>query len=79
MGNLQCNGKRDSDHEQVSVILTEKSRKTNYTKKKIAYITVVGRRNNIFKLFSIEDINCNKVAFGMAVLASFRGRNLHNL
>jgi len=35
MGNLQCNGKRDSDHEQVSVILTEKSRKTNYTKKKL--------------------------------------------
>jgi hypothetical protein len=33
MGNLQCNGKRDSDHEQVSVILTEKSCKTNYTKK----------------------------------------------
>ncbi|KAF9674396.1 hypothetical protein SADUNF_Sadunf10G0123000 [Salix dunnii] len=41
--------------------------------------TIVGRRNNIFKLLAIEDINCNKVTFGMAMLASFRGRNLYNL
>jgi len=42
-------------------------------------ITIVGRWNNIFKLLSSEDINSNKVTFGVTVLASFGSRNLNNL
>jgi t-SNARE complex subunit (syntaxin) len=43
------------------------------------YITIVRGRNNILKLLSIEDINGNKVALSMAVLASLRGGYLNNL
>lgn len=50
-----------------------KSEKENKTiiEGKQHYITVVGRWDNIFKLFPIENIDPYKVAFGMAVLASF--------
>jgi hypothetical protein len=43
------------------------------------YITIVGGRNNVLKLLSIEDINGNKVALCMAVLASLGGGHLNNL
>lgn len=36
-----------------------------------AYITIVRRGDNIFKLLSSEDINPNKVALSMTVLPSF--------
>lgn len=44
-----------------------------------SYITVVRRGYDIFKLFSIKDVNCNKVTFSMAMLASLRRRNFYNL
>jgi len=39
----------------------------------------MGRRDNIFKLFPIEYVDSNKVAFSMTVLTSLWGRNLHHL
>lgn len=39
----------------------------------------MGRGDNILKLLGSEDVNTNKVTLGMSVLASFGGRNLHNL
>lgn len=55
-------------------------RKTEQTKERIlSYITIVGWRNNIFKLFCIENVDCHKVTFCMSVLASFGSGDLNNL
>ena len=48
-------------------------------KKHEAYITVVGRGHNIFKLLGSENINPNKVTLSMAVLTSLGSRNFNNL
>jgi hypothetical protein len=37
------------------------------------YITIVGRRNNIFEFLAGEDINSYKMTFSMTMLASLRG------
>lgn len=42
-------------------------------------ITIVGRRNNILKLLSIENVNGNKVALCVTVLPSLGSGNLNNL
>lgn len=39
----------------------------------------MGRWDDIFKLFSIEDVDCNKVTLRMTMLACLGGRNFHNL
>lgn len=44
--------------------------KTNSENPKDTYITIVGRRNNIFKLLAGENVNSNKVTFCMSMLAS---------
>lgn len=46
---------------------------------KHAYITVVRRGDDIFKLLGSEDINPNKVALSMTVLPSIGSRNFINL
>lgn len=45
----------------------------------LTYVAVMGRRYYIFKLFSIENVNANKVAFSMTMLPGLGGRNFHNL
>lgn len=47
--------------------------------KKKNYITIVGGRDNIFKLFSIENVDRHKVTLSMPVLSSFRGGDFNNL
>lgn len=39
----------------------------------------MGRRNNIFKLLGSENVNSNKVALSVTMLASLGGGNFNNL
>lgn len=43
------------------------------------YITIVGRRNNVFKFLAGEDIYSYKMTFSMTMLASLWRWNLNNL
>jgi hypothetical protein len=45
----------------------------------IAYITVVGRRNDILKLIPIENVNGDKVALCVTMLPGLGSGDLNNL
>ncbi|KAJ0680442.1 hypothetical protein HanPI659440_Chr16g0624201 [Helianthus annuus] len=63
----------------IKEIHTIRNKNGSFIKIVITYITVMGRWDDIFKLFSIEDVDCDKVTLGMTVLASLRGGNFYNL
>lgn len=64
MNKQMCSGAKEHPHSEAKLEV---------------YITVVGGRNNIFKLLPIKYVNCHKVALCMSMLASFGSGNFYNL